>query len=195
MNLRMVLPVEIAVIALIGATYYGYHAVRDEPQYTARTGATPTPTATPSPTPALESKRLVNKKGGFAVGVPKDVEAEKIGLGVTMTTADKVLSVVIAPVESGKLSVSSEAFLRGMKQSYTKVRVTSSDTRTIDGRRATATFGRARSSAKVDLHFLNLVVKAKPHNFSINVFTADGSDQMFILPRVETIIETFEVLP
>ena len=39
-----------------------------------------------------------------------------------MRSADKVLSVVIAPVETGKISVSSKAFIEGMKESYTKSR-------------------------------------------------------------------------
>ena len=82
----------------------------------------------------MATKRLVSKKGGFAVGVPENVKAKKIGPAVTMTTADKVLSVVVAPVESGTISASSKAFMRGMKEIYTKVKVTR--TEDADDRRA-----------------------------------------------------------
>jgi hypothetical protein len=193
----MVIPVEIAVIAALGAIYYGYHAVQDAqvPQESAKTASpSPTPSAEPSPVPTVDTTRLVSKKGGFAVGVPKNVKGKKIGVGVTMTTADQVLSAVVAPVESGTISASSAAFLRGMKKEYTKVRVVRSEENTIDGHQAKATYGRARNANKVKVTFVNVVVKAEPRNFAINAFSAADSDPTFIVPRVNSIIHSFEVI-
>ena len=196
MNLRMVIPVQIAVIGLLGAIYYGYHAVKGpEPQ------AKPDPTSrtasaspTPSPTPEIATTRLVSKRGGFAVGVPDDVKAKKVGPAVTMMSADKVLSVVVAPVESGPISVSSKAFMRGMKEIYTKVKVTRTETQTIDGKKATATYGQARNAKKVQIRFVNFVVKSSPRNYAINAFTTRESDPLFVLPRVNAIANSFEVI-
>ena len=194
MKLRMVIPVQIAVIGLLGAAYYGYHAVKGpEPEPTS--GPTSrTATATPSPTPEVATKRLVSKKGGFAVGVPEDVKAKKVGPAVTMATADKVLSAVVAPVESGPISVSTKAFMRGMKEVYTNVKVTDTETLKIDGHKAMATYGQARNAKKVQIRFVNFVIKSTPRNFAINAFTARDSDPLFVLPRVNAIANTFEVI-
>ena len=193
MNLRMIVPVEIAVIALLGAGYYGYHAVQG-PQESAKPASSRTPSAKPNPVPTVDTTRLVSKKGRFAVGVPKKVKGQKVGLGVTMTTADQVLTAVVAPVESGTISASSAAFLRGVKKEYTKVRVVRSEEHTIDGHQAKATYGRARNANKVQITFVNVVVKAERRNYAINVFSAADSDPTFVVPRVNAIIHSFEVL-
>lgn len=196
MNLRMVIPIEIAVIGLLGALYYGYHAVKGpEPQAkpdpsSRTTSASPTP----SPPPEIATKRLVSKKGGFAVGVPDKVKAKKVGPAVTMTTADKVMSVVVAPIESGPISASSKAFMRGMKEVYTKVKVTRTESQRIDGHKAKATYGQARNAKKVWIRFVNIVIKSSPRNFAINAFTLRDSDPLFVLPRVNAIANTFEVI-
>jgi hypothetical protein len=188
----MVIPVQIAVVGLLGAVYYGYHAMKGpEPQ------AKPDPTsrtATASPTPEVATKRLVSKRGGFAVGVPDDVKAKKVGPAVTMMSADKVLSVVVAPVESGPISASSKAFMRGMEELYTKVKVTRRDTQTIDGQKAAATYGQARNAKKVQIRFVNFVIKSSPRNYAINVFTTRESDPLFVLPRVNAIANSFEII-
>jgi hypothetical protein len=195
-NLRMVIPVEIAVIGLLGAVYYGYHAIKG-PEPAAKpdpTSRTATATATPSPTPDVATKRLVSKKGKFAVGVPENVTAKKVGPAVTMTSADKVLSVVIAPVESGKISVSSKAFMKGINAAYTNVKVTRTEDQMLDGHEAKATYGTAKNAKKVQLRFVNIVVKSTPRNFAINAFTLSDSDPLFVVPRINAIANTFEVI-
>ena len=192
----MVIPVQIAVIGLLGAVYYGYHAVKGpepeaKPDSASRTASA---SPTPSPTPEVATKRLVSKRGGFAIGVPDDVTAKKVGPAVTMMSTDKVLSVVVAPVETGPISASSKAFMRGMREVYTKVKVTRTETQMIDGQKATATYGQARNAKKVQIRFVNFVVKSSPRNFAINAFTARDSDPLFVLPRVNAIANSFEVI-
>ena len=190
----MVIPVQIAVFGLLGAAYYGYHAVKGPDPEATSDSASRTANAEPSPTPDIATTRLVSKKGGFALGVPEDLTAKKIGPAVTMTTADKVLSVVVAPVESGPISVSSKAFMRGMKESYKKVKVTRTENQMLDGHEAKATYGEAQNNKKQTIRFVNIVVKSKPRNFAINAFTAGGSDPLFVLPRVNAIANSFEVI-
>ena len=192
MNLRMVIPVEIAVVAALGAIYFGYHAVQD-PQEPAKSASSRTPSAMPS-VPKVNTTRLVNKKGGFAVGVPDDVKAKKVNFAVQMTTADKVISVLAGPAETGTIAVSRKAFMRAMKQSYTDVRVVRSESKKIDGRKAKATYGRAMNAEKKQISFVNVVVKATPRNYAIYAFTAADSDPLFVVPRVNAIINSFEVI-
>lgn len=192
MNLRMVIPIEIAVVALLGAVFFGVNAVKDsgaEP----KAQASRTPTATPSPIPKVSTKQFTSKKGKFVVGVPKNVEARSVGTTVVMTTADESLSVLIGPVEGGKIAASSTKFVQGMTDRYTSVQVTASDMRTIDGRRAKATYGQAVNSAKVQIRFVNVVIKDSPYNYTINVFTAADADPLFVTPRVNAVIDTFKI--
>ena len=188
----MVLPVEIAVIALLGAIYYGYHAVSDDPP-SAKPSASSS-SATPTPLPTVKTTRLVSKQGEFAVGVPENVTAKKIGPAVTMESADKILEVVISPVQSGKLAASNKAFMRGMKQAYTDVTKTGTDAQTVDGHEAMAIYGTAINAKKTKIRFANLVVKASPYNFAINAFTVAEADPLFVLPRINAIVDTFEVI-
>ena len=111
-----------------------------------------------------------------------------------MMTADKTLSVLAGPAEIGTIQKSSTAFLQAMKQSYKNVRVVRSEERKIDGHQAKLTYGRAENDKKVQISFVNVVVKAKPRNYAINAFTAADSDPLFVVPRVNAIIDTFEVI-
>ena len=193
MKLRMVLPLEIAVICLVGAIYFGYHAFHGSEPDTKPDGSR-TASATPTIAPTVKTTRLVNRKASFAIGVPDKVIAKKVDFTVQMMTADKTLSVLAGPAESGTISKSSKVFLRAMKQSYKNVRVVRTERREIDGHQARLNYGRAQTAQKVQISFVNVVVKAKPRNYVINALTAANSDPLFVLPRVNAIIETFEVI-
>jgi hypothetical protein len=46
----------------------------------------------------------------------------------------------------------------------------------------------------VRITFVNVVVKAETRNYVINAFTAADSDPLFVVPRVNAVIDTFEVV-
>jgi hypothetical protein len=190
----MVIPVEIAVVAMLGTIYYGYHAVQDAQEPAKRAASSGAPSAEPTAPPKVKTTRLVSKNGGFAVGVPERVTAKKIGPAVTMTTADKTLDVAIGAVAPAPLAATSDALLRELRRTYTKVRVTRSQALEVDGHKAKATYGRARNDKKVELSFVNVVVKTKSRNFVISAFTAADSDPLFVVPRVNAVIDSFEVI-
>jgi hypothetical protein len=155
-----------------------------------------TATAKPSPSalPPVKTTRLVSKKGKYAVGVPEDVTAKKVPPAVTMTTADKSLYVAIGPVPPAKISAINKALIRDLKKTYTEVRVSRTQQHMVDGHKATQTFGRALNAKKVAISWVNVVVKAKTRNYVISAFTGAGADPTFVLPRVNAVINTFEVL-
>ena len=195
MNLRMVIPVELAVIGLLGAGYYGYHAVQGpEPEAKPTGSQTATASPSPSPLPKVKTTRVVSKQGKYAVGVPEDVTARKVPPSVTMTTADKALHVAIGPVAPAKLSAINKALMRDLKKTYTDVQVTRSETQDVDGHKATQTYGRALNDKELPISFANVVVKSKTRNYVISAFTAASSDPTFVVPRVDAVINTFEVL-
>ncbi len=185
MNLRMVVPVQIAVVALLVGSYFAYLAVRgsDEDRPAASASAS-----------GSEPERLVSAKGGFAIGVPDGVTATKDGRTVTLRTQDKALVVVVGPIGSGALSAGADAFIRSLKVSYTEVRVLRSEKQRVDGRDALATSGEAVNSRKVPIRFVSLAVKARPRNVAITTFAAADADPADVLPITNAIVSRFEVL-
>lgn len=188
MNLRMVVPVQIAVIALLVGAYFAYLAVRGSD------GDRPATAPTVSTQPTPEPQRLVSAKGGFAIGVPAGVTATKAGSTVTLSTRDKALVVVVGPIGRGALADGGKAFVRSLRSSYTDVRVLGTQQQRVDRRNALTTSGEAVNAKKVRVRFVNLIVKAKPRNLSITTFTAADADAAVVLPVTNAIVSRFEVL-
>ena len=47
---------------------------------------------------------------------------------------------------------------------------------------------------RCEIRFVNFVVKSTPRNYAINAFTVSDSDPLFVVPRVNAIANTFEVI-
>ena len=114
--------------------------------------------------------RVVVRSGGFSVGRPVGLVAERKGDSVTMRDKNKGLVVTAGPVTSGSLASVGSAFVRAMEQDYTSVDALGSEERTVDGRPALATYGQAVNARDVRIRFVNLVVSARPRNYAINSF-------------------------
>ena len=72
--------------------------------------------------------------------------------------------------------------------------MTRTENQTLDGHKAKATYGTARNTKKVKLRFVNFVIKSIARNYAITAFTAGNSDPLFVVPRVNAIANTFEVI-
>jgi hypothetical protein len=186
-NIRMVIPVQIAVIALALAGYYAYAAVRGPVDQS--TGGT-----------LLEAKldptqrRIQSKAGGYAILLPPGVVAKKDGLTVEMTTPNTSMVVVASPLFPGPLKPNSEFVVRSIKLSYQKVRILERQEQRVDDRRALATSGRAVNEKKAKIRFVSVVVKAKPRNFAINAFVGYDVPARAVLPTLTAILDGFTVL-
>lgn len=185
LNLRMVLPIQVGLMALLIGGYFLVVTAR---------GSESQPRAKPEPSATVKTVPLVVNKGGFRIGVPAGVTPKKIGNTVRLSSVGKELVVTAGPVAGGTLTSSSKAFIRSMKKNYTAVRVLGTDQQTVDGRPALATYGQAVNAKKVRVRFVNVVVRAKPYNFAINSFASFVSDPKVILPKVNAIVSSFSVL-
>lgn len=187
MNFRMVLPIQLGVLALLGGAYFVYLTVSG-PAKTEPDAAAPTVVKT------IETTRIVSGRGGFAIGVPVGVTATKVKKTVSLSSKDKAFVVTAGPVEGGSLLTSSKAFVSSLKATYTEVRVLGTEEQEVDGRKALATYGQALNSKKVRVRFVDVVVAAKPRNFAINSFTGLDTNPSIVLPKVNAIVSTFTVL-
>ena len=137
--------------------------------------------------------RVVVRSGGFSVGRPVGLVAEREGSSVTMRDKDKGLVVTAGPVTSGSLKSVGKAFVRAMERDYTSVDVLGSEDLTVDGRPALATYGQAVNARDVPIRFVNLVVSARPRNYAINSFAGLTTDPRIVLPQVNAIVNTFTI--
>lgn len=192
MKLRMVLPIQIAVIALLAGAYFGYLAVRgsDDPDPSADSA----PKASPSATQSVATTPIVSERGGFGIGVPEGVVVEKSGKTVTLSSVNKAFVVIAGPADAGSVSATRKSLVGTLKKTYTKVRVISTEKRQVDGREALATYGEAVNAKKVPIAFVSVVVKARPQNFAINSYVGLDANPSVALPRVSAMLDTFTVL-
>lgn len=187
-NLRMVLSIQVAVLALVAGTAVLYVGIRDTADDVPESNRTLGTTMQPAPT------RVVSERGGFAIILPPGISADKKGNTATLSTADNALVVTAGPVAGGSLDSSADVFLRSVKRSYTEVRVLGTERQDVDGRRAVATFGQAVNDNKVRISFVNIVVKARPRNFVINSFARYDTSPATVRPKVDAILDGFTVL-
>lgn len=189
-NLRMVIPIQIGIMALLLGGYLLFGGTSDSETK---------PTVKPDP-PAQQTVKtvktvpLVVKKGGFRLGVPTGLTAKRTGRTVTLSAKDRALVVTAGPVAAGSLTAGSKAFVTLMKRNYTTVRVLGTDRRTVNGRPALTTYGQAVNAKKVRVRFVSVLVSAKAHNFAINSFAGFASDPEVVLPQVNAVVSSFAVL-
>lgn len=181
MNIRMVVPVQVGVVALLAGGFFFYLTLRGTPDE-------------PAATPQVESTRLVSREGGFSIGVPEGLTASRHGKTVRLTSKDKSLVVTAGPVGTGSLTQNSDQFVKSLEAGYSGVRVLGREPQRVNGRSALATFGQAINAKKVKIRFVSVVVSARPRDYSINTFTALDTDPDVILPKANAVVDTFEIL-
>jgi hypothetical protein len=147
------------------------------------------------PAAAVATNRFVSAKGGWSVRVPVGMTAKHLGRSGRFTTRDKQLVITVGPAGRGTLAASRGRLVDGLRSSYPKVDVLGSRRQTLDGRRAVATYGTARTAKGVRVRFVALVVRAASRNDAITTFAAASSDPRRVLRLVDTLEGSFQVLP
>jgi hypothetical protein len=177
-------PSVIGVIALLVGAYFLYVTLREP--------------ASPQDSRAaaqVHTTRMVSHKGGFSIGVPAGLTASRHGRFVRLKSNDSSLVVTAGPARGGSLKQGSRQFVHTMKAGYRRVRVLGRQPQKIDGRKALATYGRAVNGKSVRIRFVSVLVHARPHNYTITMFTGFGTDPAVVLPKVNAIANTFKVRP
>lgn len=156
--------------------------------------ATPT-TATKAPPAQITSKAFTYRKGGYRLDAPTDLVARNKGRTTRFTAKDKSVVITVGQSLAGRLAPTQKRFLSTLSKSYGKVKVIKAENLKIDGKPARATYGRATNSKGGDISFVTFMVRDRPRNFAITAYTAAGSDPATVLPRVNRVVNSFEVLP
>ena len=181
----IVVPIAIGIVALVLGGLFAFITFRDDDVPAARE---------PSPI-QVDSRSFVSKRGGFALDVPVDLAASRNGRTATFAADDRSLVVTIGPGVAGRLRPASKEFLLTLRKGYEGFRLLGTQNQQVDGRPALASYGQATNAEDVKIRFVVVVVRDQPRNYTITAFTALGSDPDAVLPRVNTMLNSFTVLP
>lgn len=96
---------------------------------------------------------------------------------------------------SGPLKAASRQFLDSVRESYAEVTVNGRQSQRIAGHRAIVTSGQSTNSAGVDIRFLAVVLRGQGQNYTIAAYTALNTDPEQVLPKVNAVVNSFEVTP
>ena len=183
---RIVVPIAIGIVALLLGGVFAFITFRGDDEV---------PVADEPSASEIDSRSFVSKRGGFALDVPTDLEASRKGRTATFAADDRSLVVTVGPGEPGRLRPASKQFLRTLRKGYEGYRLLGTEEQLVDGRPALASYGQATNAEDVKTRFAVVVVRDQPQNYTITAFTALGSDPDAVLPRVNTMVNSFEVLP
>jgi hypothetical protein len=143
----------------------------------------------------VETERAVSRRGGFAVTVPLDMEVRRRGRTMELRAADPELVINIGPASSGRLAPAHRTFLRTVDRGYARVRVIGRERGEVDGRRSRTTSGTAVNENDVPIRFVVVTVAARPRNYTLVAFTGRDTPPDEVLPRLNAVVNGFEVLP
>ncbi len=177
--------VALGALALLGGGLFAYVTARDTLRGTGDT-------TDPAPA-ALHTHRFASKAGGFSLRVPTDLTVKRSGAGARFTSADQDLVVSVGPIPGGPLRSATRGFLDTLRKSYPQVQVLGRRNERVGGHRALATYGRTRNAGRIPLRFVAVTVAARPRNYVLAAFTARDTDPTVVLPRVDTIVNSFRV--
>lgn len=177
---RALVPAVVGVLALLLAAVFGYVTFRD-------------PGPSEQEAASVHTNRFVSRKGGFSVEVPDDLDVTRSGRTAKFVSEAKDLVIVVGPGHAGPLRPASKRLSRTLAKRYQRFDLLGSKPETVDGREALTSYGRATNADKVKIRFVSVVVRARPRNYTIVAFTAFGSDPAEVLPRVNAVVNGFEV--
>lgn len=143
----------------------------------------------------VATERKVFRRGGFALAVPQDMEVRRRGRTAQLVGDDPELVVDVGPASSAQLRRAHRAFLRSIDRGYAKVRLIGRERGRLNGRRSLTTAGTAVNDADVPIRFVVVTVRARPTAYTMAAYTARESAPEQVLPRVNAVVDGFEVLP
>jgi hypothetical protein len=93
---------------------------------------------------------------------------------------------------SGDLDVASNRLLDSLADAHPDLELIGKTRERIDGSRSIIVSGTATDEAGRPVRFLAITVRAEPLNYAISIFVPRQSDPDRVLPRIESIVSSFD---
>jgi hypothetical protein len=95
---------------------------------------------------------------------------------------------------SGDLDVASSRLLDSLADAHRDLDLIGMTRERIDGSRSIIVSGTATNEAGRPVRFLAITIRGEPLNYAISIFVPRRSDPARVLPRLESIVSSFELL-
>jgi hypothetical protein len=142
----------------------------------------------------VDSDEVVNRAGGYQLMAPDGWDVTQQGAITKLTSPGKEALISVSTGNPGALHDAGALFFQQVGRHYKNTKLTGVQSEQIGSRPALVYGGLGINKKNVKINFLAITVEAKPTNYAISVFTAANSDAQQVLPRVNSVIDTFRAL-
>jgi hypothetical protein len=144
------------------------------------------------PGEAFKTSGVVNAKGDYELVTPSSWQVSKRGPATTMSSPRGDMVVTVGPAPRGDLAESANEIFASVAQTYSKVAFLGATRQRVDGREAVVFSGQGTNKRDIRLRFVGVAFNDGGRNHSMTAFVRKDSDAGRALPRIATILNTFE---
>lgn len=142
----------------------------------------------------IDSDAVVNRAGGYQLMAPEDWKVTQQGPITKLTSPTKNAQISVSKGNPGPLHAAGALFFQQVGRHYKNTKLTGIQSQQVGSRPALVYGGLGVNNKNVKINFLAITVEAKPTNYAISVFTSAESNPQDVLPRVNSVVDTFRAL-
>lgn len=142
----------------------------------------------------VDSDEVVNQAGGYQLTAPDGWDVTQDGAITKLTSPGKDAVISVSTGNPGALHDAGALFFQQVGRHYENTKLTGVQSEQIGSRPALVYGGLGINDENVKINFLAITVEAKPTNYAISVFTAANSNPQEVLPRVNSVVDTFRAI-
>jgi len=135
-----------------------------------------------------------NIEGGFGFSYPSTWELIGAGSSVRLESPGGDTVVSFGSVAADRLDAASEGVIEAMPGAGASQELIGTTRQRIGGAPSLLTSGTATDESGRPVRFLAIAVRGDVRNYAITIVVPAGSDPSRVLPRVERVIASFEIL-
>ena len=147
----------------------------------------PPAAAEPEPSP------FVNRAGGYGFMVPEGWDVREDGRETLAVSPTGRIVVSFGLGAAGEIEAASAQLLESMRDTQSDRQLVGRTWDSIGGARSLLVSGTADESGR-SVRFLAITVRGRPRNYAITISVPASSDPDRILPRLERLVTSFEIL-
>jgi hypothetical protein len=159
-------------------------------------GAAVAPSSAPSPAVPDVAPRTTeheNLLGGFAFAYPTSWQIIESGARTFLESPDGRLVLGFGRAHGASLEAGADRTIEEIVEGWRDHELTGTTHEVIAGSRSLLVGGTIAEGERA-LRFLAITVRARPRNFAISILAPRGADPMRVLPRIEEIVASFQML-
>jgi hypothetical protein len=153
-------------------------------------------TTPPSPTqqPQQGAVDYVNPTQGYGFSYPGAWSLREEERSTRIESPNGRILLLFEPGAAGDLDGASSRLLGSIAESTANRQLIGLTRRQIDGSRSVLVAGTATNEAGEPVRFLAISIRGELHNYAISIFVPRRSDPARVLPRIEEIVASFDIL-